>query len=65
MPKLHFTVEVKDHENGLDYLNAVQKAFTAVTDLNAWGYTQDELMCSSIIDVDTHSQKVYDHAQEV
>lgn len=51
MPKLIYTVDVGDEENGLEYLQRVEKAFTAVTDLQAWGYTQDELVCTSVIDI--------------
>jgi hypothetical protein len=63
MPRLDFHVDVKDHENGLEYLQAVSKAFETIIALNAWGYTQDELMATSEIDVDTHSRKVFDHEQ--
>lgn len=61
MPKLVYTVEVDDEENGLEYLIALQKAFVAVTDLQSWGYTGDECSSSSIIEVEEEErQEVFD-----
>jgi hypothetical protein len=65
MPRLDFHVEVKDHENGMEYLLAVRNAFTAVIALNAWGYTQDELIATSEIDLDNHSRKVFDQELDI
>jgi hypothetical protein len=49
MPKLVFEacVDSGDEETDRAYLQKLQEAFIAITDLHGWGYTDDELFCRS------------------
>jgi hypothetical protein len=42
-------IDSGDDEIDEDYLNALQDCFIKVTDLQAWGYTSDELLCRSAV----------------
>lgn len=49
--KLIFKVEVDDEdESTLEYLKALRDAFTAVSDLHSWGYTDDQFVTSDFIE---------------